>query len=143
MNTSCKDRHNASPQLQALHFHMNTSAYLSKRGSHPRHTLETNNNNLKQGMLLPSKTTEDSPNVVSLHFKPVKNLLSKFSCESRPCREAKHLQSSNLDKIRLSYGHLCALASYSTLGVLGLDGGASTREFGVMIVVVSCTLYII
>ena len=38
-----------------------------------------------------------------------------------------------MDKIQLSYGHLHVLAPCSTLGVLSLDGGASTGESGVMI----------
>ena len=48
-----------------------------------------------------------------------------------------------MDKIRLSYDYLCALTPCNTLGVLGLDDGASTRESGVINAVVSCTLYTI
>ena len=73
---------------------------------------------------------------------------SKICCQSflvnlGPIGKPTHMESSNLDKIWLSYDHLRALGPCRTLGVLGLDGGASIGESGVMIVVVSCTLYII
>ena len=54
-----------------------------------------------------------------------------------------HLESSNLNKIQLRYGHLCALAPYNTLGLLSPDGGASTGELAVLNAIVFCTLYII
>ena len=50
-----------------------------------------------------------------------------------PTKKSTHLESSNLDKIHLSYGHLHVLGPCSTLGVLSLDGGASTGESSVMI----------
>ena len=70
----------------------------------------------------------------------MKSFRLKFLVNLDPGGKPTHFESFNLDKIRLSYGHLSALAPCNTLGVLGLDVG---RVLGVWCNDCCCILYII